>query len=91
MLAQKHKNFRVLRVRAAIFCSSEVNTMGGFHIMGSSRWKGRGFFTYQTTDMPLLSTLYEPLSKQLISVLGGLAQRGAGGAVPAYRGVWAVA
>ena len=32
----------------------------------------RGFFTYQTTDMPLLSTLYEPLSKQLISVLGGL-------------------
>ena len=30
----------------------------------------RCFFTYQTTDMPLLSTLYEPLSKQLISVLG---------------------
>jgi len=27
-------------------------------------------FTYQITDMPLLSTLYEPLSKQLISVLG---------------------
>jgi len=31
------------------------------------------FFTYQTTDIPLLSTLYEPLSKQLISVLGYLA------------------
>ena len=46
--------------------------MGGFHIMGSSRWKGHWcFFTYQTTDMPLLSTLYEPLSKQLISVLDG--------------------
>jgi hypothetical protein len=28
--------------------------------------------TYQSTDNPLLSTLYEPLSKHLISVLGGL-------------------
>ena len=38
MLAQKHKNFRVLRVRAAIFCSSAVKAMGGFHLMDSSRW-----------------------------------------------------
>ena len=34
------KNFRVLRVRAAIFCSSGINAIGGFHMMGSSRWKG---------------------------------------------------
>jgi hypothetical protein len=27
--------------------------------------------TYQSTDNPLLSTLYEPLSKHLITVLGG--------------------
>ena len=27
------------------------------------------FSTYQSTDNPLLSTLYEPLSKHLISVL----------------------
>jgi hypothetical protein len=26
--------------------------------------------TYQSTDNPLLSTLYEPLSKHLITVLG---------------------
>ncbi len=32
--------------------------------------EARCSFTYQITDMPLLSTLYEPLSKQLISVLG---------------------
>src|SRR5262249_21646494 len=32
----------------------------------------RDSFTYQSTDMPLLSTFYEPLSKQLISVLAGL-------------------
>ncbi len=44
--------------------------MGGFHIMSSSREEGaRYFFTYQNTDLPLLSTLYTPLSKQLISVL----------------------
>jgi len=30
----------------------------------------RDSFTSQITDMPLLSTFYEPLSKQLISVLG---------------------
>src|SRR4029453_19242048 len=30
----------------------------------------RDSFTYQITDMPLLSTFYEPLSQQLISVLG---------------------
>jgi len=29
-------------------------------------------FTYQSTARPLLSTLYEPLPKHLISVLGGL-------------------
>jgi hypothetical protein len=29
----------------------------------------RDSFTYQITDMPLLSTFYAPLSKQLISVL----------------------
>ena len=29
--------------------------------------------TYQSTDNPLLSTLYEPLSKHLITVLGVLA------------------
>ena len=28
--------------------------------------------TYQSTDHPLLSTLYEPLPKQLISVLEAL-------------------
>jgi hypothetical protein len=28
-------------------------------------------FTYQSTARPLLSTLYEPLPKHLISVLGG--------------------
>ena len=36
--------------------------------------------TYQTTHGPLLSTLYEPLPKHLISVLGGQAMRlGSGG------------
>jgi hypothetical protein len=46
--------------------------MGGFHLMGSSRWKGHG------APPPLRSQmcrscrpLYEPLPKQLISVLGG--------------------
>ena len=34
----------------------------------------RDSFTYQSTDMPLLSTFYEPLSKQLISVLGALSR-----------------
>jgi hypothetical protein len=29
------------------------------------------FSTYQSTDLPLLSTLYEPPPKHLISVLGG--------------------
>jgi hypothetical protein len=29
--------------------------------------------TYQSTDNPLLSTLYEPLSKHLITVLAGSA------------------
>src|SRR5262249_19835345 len=28
--------------------------------------------TYQSTNLPILSTLYQPLSKQLISVLGVL-------------------
>ena len=30
------------------------------------------FFIYQSTARPLLSTLYEPLHKQLISVLGAV-------------------
>jgi hypothetical protein len=34
------KNFRALRVRATIFCSSGVNAIGGFHMMGSSRAQG---------------------------------------------------
>ena len=29
------------------------------------------FSTYQSTSLPLLSTLYEPPPKHLISVLGG--------------------
>ena len=32
----------------------------------------RDAFPYQITDMPLLSTFYEPLSQQLISVLDAL-------------------
>src|SRR6266487_6977355 len=65
------KNFRVLRVRATIFCSSEVNAMGGFHIMDSSRWQGHGALLHLSEHSPpLLSTLYEPLPKHLISVLG---------------------
>jgi hypothetical protein len=32
--------------------------------------------TYQSTDNPLLSTLYEPLSKHLISVLGAACNAG---------------
>src|SRR5262249_35740664 len=36
--------------------------------------KGTGFFAHhQTTLLPLLSTLYDPLPEQLISVLGGAA------------------
>jgi hypothetical protein len=36
------KNLRVLRVCAAIICSSEVKAIGGCHIIGSSRWEGNG-------------------------------------------------
>ena len=32
--------------------------------------------TYQSTDLPLLSTIYEPPPKHLISVLGGVWGRG---------------
>ena len=46
--------------------------------------------TYQSTDSPLLSTLYEPLPKHLISVLELLppngAQRGAVLALLVIRG-----
>ena len=67
---RKTKNCRVLRVRAAIFCSSRVNASGGVHMMGSSRWQSsRCSATYQITPSPILSTP-KPLSKQLISVLG---------------------
>ena len=83
VLAQKHKNFRVLRVRAAIFCSSAVKAMGGFHLMDSQGGRGTVLSsTSQSTDHPLLSTLYEPLPKHLISVLGVL---GAAGAPPGCR------
>ena len=51
--------------------------MGGFHITHSSRWEGRVLsFTYQSTDSPLLSTLYKPLRKHLISVLGAPTRQG---------------
>src|SRR5262249_24397650 len=36
------------------------------------------FSTYQSTDLPLLSTLYEPPPKHLISVLGGAGGLGLG-------------
>ena len=45
-------------------------------------------YTYQITDMPLLSTLYEPLSKQLISVLGAMHHRIPVILVPAVAVVW---
>jgi hypothetical protein len=37
--------------------------------------------TYQSTDNPLLSTLYEPLSKHLITVLGGVCLLTTGGLI----------
>ena len=41
--------------------------------------------TYQSTDRPLLSTLYEPLPKHLISVLGGAGGEGKRGEKQAVR------
>jgi hypothetical protein len=62
------KNFRLFRVRAAIFCSARVNSTSGFHMMGSS--KAKGFCTPSHHNWPFLSILYDPLPAQLISVLG---------------------
>ena len=62
MLAQKHKNFRVLRVRAAIFLLFRGQHDGRVPHNGLLKVEGaRCFFTYQTTDMPLLSTLYDAI------------------------------
>ena len=70
MLAQKHKTSASYGVRGHFLLfrgqhDGRVPHNGLLKVEGA-----RCFFTYQTTDMPLLSTLYEPLSKQLISVLG---------------------
>ena len=46
--------------------------MGGFHIRDSSRWTGHGTLLHLSEHRPpLLSTLYEPPPKHLISVLAG--------------------
>jgi hypothetical protein len=48
--------------------------MGGFHIRDSSRWTGHGTLLHLSEHRPpLLSTLYEPPPKHLISVLGPVA------------------
>src|SRR5438309_2215592 len=57
-------------------CSSTLNAMGGFHIVGLLQVEGlQPTSAYQITDMLLLSTISEPPLKQLISVLAGLGVR----------------
>ena len=74
MLAQKHKKLPRLTGACGYFLLFRGQHDGRVPHNGLLKVEGaRCFFTYQTTDMPLLSTLYEPLSKQLISVLGNLA------------------
>jgi hypothetical protein len=53
--------------------SSSAGTAGhGSGTKGSSRWEVTVLSaTYQSIESPLLSTLYEPLLKHLISVLVG--------------------
>lgn len=39
IVRRKTKNFRAFWVRAAIFCSSGLNAIGGVHMLISSRWE----------------------------------------------------
>src|SRR5207253_8091423 len=72
MLAQKHKKLPRLAGACGYFLLFRGQHDGWVPHNGLLKVEGaRCSFTYQSTDMPLLSTLYEPLSKQLISVLGG--------------------
>ena len=70
VLAQKHKKLPRLAGACGYFLlfrgqrNGRVPHNGLLTVVGS-----RCSSTYQSTDRPLLSTLYEPLSKHLISVL----------------------
>jgi hypothetical protein len=70
-LAQKHKALPRLAGAYSHFlffrgpCDRRVPQEGFLQVAGS-----RCSSPYQNTDHPILATLYEPLPKQLISVLG---------------------
>jgi hypothetical protein len=71
-LSQKHKDFPRLTCAGdnlLLFRGQRHRRMphdGLLTVEGS-----RGSSTYHSTNLLILSTLYEPLSKQLVSVLGG--------------------
>src|SRR5215510_10496846 len=70
MLAQKHQKLPRLAGAGGYFLLFRGQHNGRVPQNRFLKVEGaRCSFTYQITDMPLLSTLYEPLSKQLISVL----------------------
>src|SRR5712691_7472683 len=69
-LAQKHKKLPRLAGACGYFLLFRGQRDGRVPHNGLLTVEGsRCSCTYQSTDMPLLSTPYEPLSKQLISVL----------------------
>src|SRR5206468_7573482 len=76
MLAQKHKKLPRLAGACGDFLLFRGQHDGRVPHNGLLKVEGaQCSFTYQITDMPLLSTLSEPLSKQLISVLGSASCR----------------